>query len=133
MRTRKPNPNTRNRSASLWSKSTVAWAALCLAFTLSPASAAATDLVYHGPEAELVEAHGNLLLSGPATTSEPVFVANPTVGVGLAQSHCSPMISSGPNDPPEIGYLVSEEWDPVLGAWVGTYLTSSLRWRTLVC
>ena len=30
MRTRKPDPNTRNRSASLWSKSTLAWVALCL-------------------------------------------------------------------------------------------------------
>ncbi len=133
MLTRKPNPNTRNRSASLWSKSTATWAALCLAFALSPSSAAAMDLLYHGPEAELVEARGHLLAPGPAATSEPVVVATPTVGAGLAQSHCAPIISSGPNDPPAIGYLVSEEWDAARGVWVGTYLTSSLQWVEKDC
>lgn len=134
MRIRSSDPHTLNWPVSLRSKSTVVWAALCLAFTLSPAAATATDLVYHAPADGILGVRDNLLLSGPATTFEgPLFAASPTVRAGLAQSNCAPMISSGPDDPPEIGYLVSEEWDAARGVWVGTYLTSTLRWITIDC
>ena len=132
MRTRKPKPNTRIRSP-LWSRSTVAGAALCLAFMLSPASAAATDLADHGPEAELVEPHGSLLRSALSTTSESTLFASPTVWAGLAASPCSPFISSGPNDPPMVGVLLYSYWSAVLGTYVGVYLMSSGPLRTLRC
>ena len=125
MRTHNSDPNTRNRSVSMWSKSTIVGTALCLAFTLSPAPAAATGLTGYGPEAELLETHGNLLRSGPSATFESALFASPTVLPGLAVSTCSPYISSGPNDPPMVGVLLYAYWSPTLGTWVGFYYVTS--------
>lgn len=130
------DPITRNRSVSLWFKSTIVWAAVCLAFTVSPAPATATSLTGHGPEAQFLETQGSLPWSGPSTIFESALFESPTGLLGLATSRCSPFISSGPNDPPMVGVLLYDFWSPTLGTYVGFYLVttdSGVHIRSLRC
>lgn len=76
--------------------------AVCLAFGSDPASAVTADLVDYGRVVGFLEV--------PTGTADP----DPEV--------CSQWVSSGPNDPPMLGFLVSMQWDWINQVYVGTYM-----------
>lgn len=74
---------------------------VCLAFGSGPARAATVDLADHGVEADFLD-----VLAVTVDSPRP----------------CSQWISSGPNDPPMLGFLVSMEWDWINQVYIGTYM-----------
>lgn len=72
----------------------------CLAFGSDPARAATIYLADHSLEAEFLD-----VLAVTVDSPRP----------------CSQWISSGPNDPPMLAYLISMQWDYINQVYIGTY------------
>ena len=75
---------------------------VCLAFGANPARAIPADLADYGHVAEFLEVL--------AVAEDP------------AQDVCSQWVSSGSNDTPMLGMLVSMEWDYINQVYVGIYM-----------